>query len=81
LSFTFEPRHPDAGAKFAASVDARYGAGFRYCAGSVLEERVNLNQIQELLRHPANPLGAMINNTEYVLSLQEELDLKLSGRS
>jgi len=75
LSFTFEPSHPDDGAKFAASVDALLGAGFRYCAGSVLEERVNLNHLQELLRHPANPLG-VLNNTEYVLSLKEELAAK-----
>jgi len=75
LSFAFDPSTPDADARFAASVDARYGAGFAANVGSLLEERFNPNYLQALARHEKNPLG-FPNNDTYAPSRTDEYDIK-----
>ncbi len=76
FSFAVDPSTPGDGKRFAADADARYGPGIGTGNfGSVLQDRVNLSQVEELLRHPTNPLG-LENNAMYTMSLQDEWDLK-----
>jgi hypothetical protein len=75
LSFAFDPGDPKSTERNAAAAKARYGMNPSSVLASVLEERLNLNYVQELMRHPSNPLG-LINNKDYDLSLQDEWDIK-----
>jgi hypothetical protein len=76
LSFPQEVSSPEDDANFASRLEARYGIPHAQEAfSSVPEETINLNYLQEFMRHPSNPMH-FPNNTQYVLSLQDEFDVK-----